>query len=679
MIRIRGGRRLAQSLVIAGLLLGSSSALGYPHRGEHMIMTQPDGTSVEVVVWGDEFYARVESLDGYTLVLDPVTHWICYATSTQAGDLVSTGIQFTGDQSTTTGGLQTARTKPAAESELRRRGIGRGLRHAPDKIEQKIRASQQQLWGGAAPPAGAAGSSGNAPASAPPEPGLLGATGSIKGLVVAIDFSDRVGTISSTELDNAFNGATYGDSRGSIRTWAETISYSMFTVSHQIVAYMRAAYPTSHYQYGTDYAASDELMKEVFAYIENNVDLTPLGVNGALPSLAVLYAGAVISNGWATSLWPHSGCGRFTTSEGVAIRQCYLSNLGTSTPLRLGTHRHELGHALFQWPDTYDYDDDSKSAGGFAMEEDLPCAPFRMWAGWMKVIDVSNANQVYSLAANGDTCLRYNNPGDSQEYFIIEYLKKEGWNAAAPDQGLLVWHIDDNKNRSNNSWQDMTPTRHYRLSVEQADGQFHLEHNTKAGDGDLFHSGDKTRFDATTTPSSNWWAGSASNLTLCDIGGLNASMSVNVGCAGGGSGGSAATGGASTTGGSATGGRAVGGTSSGGKATGGQATGGASTGGRPTGGQPSGGTSSGGSGVTASGGSLGTGGSSPSTGGLSPNGGSTVTGGTSATAGSGGAGGTGGGTEQNCNCSVPGSEQRSPWMFLPLLGLLAMRRRRRSR
>ena len=658
MSRFRAGHCLAQSLVIAGLLLGTSSALGYPHRGEPMVMAQPDGTSVEVVVWGDEFYARVESPDGYTLVLDPVTRWICYATSTQDGDLVSTGIHFTGDQSITVSGLPTARTKPAAESELRRRGIARGLRHAPDKIEKKIRASQQQLWGGAAPPSGATGT---APAWAPPEEGLLGATGSIKGLVVAIDFSDRVGTISQTELDNAFNGATYGDSRGSIRTWAETISYNMFTVSHQIVAYMRAAYPTTHYQYGTDYAASDELMKEVFAYIENNVDLTPLGVNGALPSLAVLYAGAVISNGWATSLWPHSGCGRYTTSEGVAIRQCYLSNLGTSTPLRLGTHRHELGHALFQWPDTYDYDDDSKSAGGFAMEEDLPCAPFRMWAGWMKVIDISSANQVYSLVANGDTCLRYNNPADSQEYFIIEYLKKEGWNAAAPDQGLLVWHIDDNRNRGNNSWQDMTPTRHYRLSVEQADGQFHLEHNTKAGDGDLFHAGDKTRFDATTTPNSNWWPGTASGLKLCDIGGLDASMSVNVGCAGGGAGGSAATGGGSTTGGRATGGRATGGTSSGG---------------RPTGGQASGGRNSGGSSVTASGGSLGTGGSSSSTGGLSVNGGSPATGGQD-TGGTAGSGGTGGSPEQNCNCSVPGSERRSPWMLLPLLGLVAMRRRRR--
>jgi hypothetical protein len=72
-------------------------------------------------------------------------------------------------------------------------------------------------------------------------------------------------------------------------------------------------------------------------------------------------------------------------------------------------------------------------------------------------------------------------------------MKKQGWRASAPDEGLLVWHIDDNRNRGNNSWQDMTPTRHYRLSVEQADGLFHMENNNTSHTGDLFHAGDKTR------------------------------------------------------------------------------------------------------------------------------------------------------------------------------------------
>lgn len=50
-----------------------------PHKGEVFRLKQPDGSYVEVKVWGDEFYQRVESLDGYTLVRDGDTGWICYA------------------------------------------------------------------------------------------------------------------------------------------------------------------------------------------------------------------------------------------------------------------------------------------------------------------------------------------------------------------------------------------------------------------------------------------------------------------------------------------------------------------------------------------------------------------------------------------------------------------------
>ena len=146
------------------------------------------------------------------------------------------------------------------------------------------------------------------------------------------------------------------------------ISYAKVSVRHAVLGYYRAQYPTSHYLRGTtgDYSAATELMAEVCAYVDANYDLTSLSlVSGSLSSLAVIYAGEVIANGWANSLWPHAGGTNYTTSEGVKIRRYYMSNLGTTTPVSLSTHRHELGHSFFGWPDTYDYDDDSRSAGGF--------------------------------------------------------------------------------------------------------------------------------------------------------------------------------------------------------------------------------------------------------------------------------------------------------------------------
>jgi M6 family metalloprotease-like protein len=501
---------IALAATVLGLVSTTPLAHAYPMHGEVMAFPQPNGLEVQVILSGDEFHLSARSPEGYALIKDPVTGWICYAKPTLDGDLISSGIHYLGGTST--------------PLDLATAGIIPFQRRSKAKMDALAEATRRSMEGA---PENAANFEITLAMEMQPAPRI----GTISGVVVLVDFPDRVGSIAMSEVENAFNADTYGDSRGSIRTWSETISSDQVSISHQVIGYMRAAYPTTHYKYGgeMDYSASVELYKEIYAYIEKAIDLSPFAVNGALQSLAVLYIGGTISNGWASALWPHGGCGgRYTTSEKVAINSCYMSSLGTTTPLRLQTHRHELGHSFFKWPDTYDYDGDSKSAGGFAMETDMPCAPFRMWAGWILPTVINDMDQVFALPPNGNSFLRYNNPTKTNEYFILEYMKKEGWNTRAPDQGLLIWHVDD---KGNNNYQDMTATRHYRLSVEQADGLFQLEKNTASGGaGDCFKAGGKTTFDGTTTPNSKWWSGESSGLKVCEVGPVAETMSVRVGC-----------------------------------------------------------------------------------------------------------------------------------------------------
>ncbi len=533
--------RLPRHFLSALLLcLGTSSAVtayAGQYRGDSRFFQQPDGTSVEARLFGTELYLRAESPDGYALAIDRATGWICYAEKDAAGGLRSSGIRYVGvaDQATV--------------QQLGRRGIEPKLRASAATVASTVEQVRQSL------------SSTSADDAAPKTshyyrgPKYAPVLGSGKGLVVLVDFSDRVGTITPAEYEKAFNGDTY-DSLGSVRTWIEAISYGKYTASHTVVGYMRAAYPTSHYVGGVefDYSASQELMKQVFKYIDDNIDLTSYATNNALPSLVVIYPGAEIAKVWATGLWPHAGEGGYTTSEKVRIPSAFISNGGTRTPIDLDTFRHELGHSLFGWPDTYDYDDDSASAGGFATETTLPCAPFRAWVGWMNVIDVAGLNQAYALTANGDTCLRYKNPSASTEFFMVEYMRKESVKRPdAPDEGLLIWHIDE---KGDNSLQDMTASKHYECSVEQADGLFELEKNGRKRAGDLFHAGYKDVFNDTTTPNSKWWNGSASGFAVCDVGALDPAMNVSVGCTGpiapvvdAGAGGAAGSGGASGSGG----------------------------------------------------------------------------------------------------------------------------------
>ena len=139
-------------------------------------------------------------------------------------------------------------------------------------------------------------------------------------------------------------------------------------------------------------------------------------------------------------------------------------------------------------------------------------------------------NQAYALPANGDTCLRYKNTSNASEFFIVEYMRKDSVKRAdAPDEGLLIWHVDE---KGDNSAQDMTAAKHYPLSVEQADGLFELEKNGTKRAGDLYRAGYKDTFNDTTTPNSKWWNGTASGFAVCNVGALDPSMNVTIGCSG---------------------------------------------------------------------------------------------------------------------------------------------------
>ena len=87
---------LKRTIVIYALisLISAPSILNAaPVDGEIFTLPQPDGSRVNVRIWGDEFYQVVESLDGYTLIRDPANSFICYARLSQdATTLLSTGV-----------------------------------------------------------------------------------------------------------------------------------------------------------------------------------------------------------------------------------------------------------------------------------------------------------------------------------------------------------------------------------------------------------------------------------------------------------------------------------------------------------------------------------------------------------------------------------------------------------
>ena len=124
----------------------------------------------------------------------------------------------------------------------------------------------------------------------------------------------------------------------------------------------------------------------------------------------------------------------------------------------------------------------------------------------------AGANHFALLAKNDD------------EYFIIENRSKSGRDAALPDGGLAIWHVDEQGNNSNEA---MTSASHYELSLEQADGLFQMERSRSAlGDANALYEGGVARFADDTVPASKWWDGTASHLTLDNLSAAGAAMSL---------------------------------------------------------------------------------------------------------------------------------------------------------
>ncbi len=56
-----------------------SPLFGHPVWGEKIILTQPNGIKIVGYIYGDEFHRRIETKEGYTMILNEETEAIEYA------------------------------------------------------------------------------------------------------------------------------------------------------------------------------------------------------------------------------------------------------------------------------------------------------------------------------------------------------------------------------------------------------------------------------------------------------------------------------------------------------------------------------------------------------------------------------------------------------------------------
>lgn len=491
--------------------------MSMPFHGRLFTFTQPDGSTVQLRGWGDQNYATFETAEGYTVTKNPATGFFEIARLSPDGNALEPapgpGGHLDGAGAGVPRGLRVGRQRAAAiarESALRTLGT---------RWQQRRQERRQQLRTLRA--IGAAGG----PLLAPP---LNQVVGDYVGLCLLIDFADVPATIAREEVDRFCNQSGYSGfgNNGSVADFFRDNSLGRCRYTNIVAPYYRAKKPKTYY---TDRTIAQpqravELITEALNFHKTNgFDFAPLTADGQgyVYALNVYYAGPVTNN-WAEGLWPHSHHlgSPLALRPGKAAFDYQFTAIGSE--LELGTFCHENGHMLCDYPDLYDYGGESSGvgmfclmcAGNFSEKNPIPVSAYlKRASGWTRNVIPMEHDKVITLAAGSNDCALYARSG--REYFLVENRQPGGRDAALPGAGLAIWHIDE---EGDNSAEQMTAASHYELSLKQADGLFQLERQRNAlGDAGDLYAGAAARFADDTTPSSKWWSGTSSNLTIDQV------------------------------------------------------------------------------------------------------------------------------------------------------------------
>jgi M6 family metalloprotease-like protein len=486
--------------------------------GKVFTFTQPDGSTVQLRGFGDQYHARFETLDGYTVTQNPTTGYWEIARLTPDGNALEPVPQLAAPLDGASAGVTRSIRLPAtrAAALARQSTLLVGGRRCDQRREER----RQQLR--ALRTAAAAGG----PLLAPPQRQTVG---DFVGLCLLVDFSDAPSTIPREEVERFCNqqGYTGFGNQGSVRDYFFDNSIGRCNYTNIVPPYYRASKPKTYY---TNEAIPQpqraiELITEAVAALQaSNFDFSRLTVDnqGFAFALNVYYAGPVVNN-WAKGLWPHSHHLGSPLAVGSGRKLFDYQFTAIGSELDLGTFCHENGHMLCDYPDLYDYGYESSGVGGFCLmcagnnvneKNPIPISAYlKRLSGWARSVTALEHGQTVSLKAASNEFAILSKGG--REYFLIENRQKSGRDASLPDRGLAIWHVDEDGDNRN---EQMSGASHYELSLEQADGKFELERNqSHNGDGGDLYEGSNARFADDTTPSSKWWDGTSSNLTIDQI------------------------------------------------------------------------------------------------------------------------------------------------------------------
>ncbi len=231
-------------------------------------------------------------------------------------------------------------------------------------------------------------------------------------------------------------------------------------------------------------------------------------------------------------LWPHASSILSKSLDGVSFGRYACSTELYGRPESqiidgIGTICHEFSHVL-GIADLYDTDGTGSGGssvtpgrwtlmaqGSYLNQSRTPCAysTYERYAAGFITPDKLTAKGNYTLApvTKANKGYRLDTPVDG-EYFLLETRAKTGWDAYLPGEGMLVWRVDSTDvNVWENNKVNCNPAHNYYQLVRATGG------TTDSGADPFPGTGGITFIDNNTTPNLRTWTGVNGLFGLSDI------------------------------------------------------------------------------------------------------------------------------------------------------------------
>ena len=524
--------------VVLAVLSGLVDAAPYGPEGRSTRWVQPSGETLELRVFGDEYYGRTETPAGYTVVHSPADGAYHFAELSADGSSLVPSATLANEPAPA--GQAPHLDLPAAE--IQEIVAANRVKFDGDRQlrwRQRVQAVRQLRAAGNGPALRGAAAAADKIRAEP-------VVGNKQGLTILVQFPDDTRTsgadpvnfpVTRSKIVRLCNEVGYSDdgNTGSVRDYFYDQSLGKLTYTQNVTQIITVPKARNYYNF-SDYPANKVLRGDasrvlitdaVAVLIDSGFDFTSLTTGDKDYAVAtnVFFAGPD-SGVFLKGLWPQKWSLASPISVGTGVKPVFISafqisNAEDSSPV-IGTFCHESGHLILGYPDIYSQFPTGEGVGQHCLmgsgnylnggKTPSPLnAYFKDIVGWANITEVTPTEfRTASLPTRGNVAYRLRNPAADTESFIVEN-RGEGdkWAKYSADKGIVIWHIDETIDGN------LRGGAHYEVAVEQADGRADLENNLNRGDAsDYFDLAGKAKFNDTTTPDARWWDGTRSGIKV---------------------------------------------------------------------------------------------------------------------------------------------------------------------